>query len=145
MKRRAEFWVRKRDGRREWLRANKLGRSIQRAVEAATAGDLAVEDWWAMELTAAVLQGLAKNQGQGEVLTTSRLARAVEQVLLAMGFPQAAEAYHRAGADQRHRRRILVRRRLISGAAVDPDAGKLSGCTGQRGEAASGHGPFPRV
>lgn len=145
MKRRAEFLVRKRDGRKEWLRATKLGRSIQRAVEAATAGDVVVEEWWAMELTTAVLQGLATSRRRGEILTTTRLARAVEQVFLAMGFPQAAEAYRRAGAAQRHRRRVLERRRLIDSATVGPKAGMAGDCASRREETASGHEPFPRV
>ena len=145
MKRRAEFLVTKRDGRKEWLRATKLGRSIQRAAEAATAGDVIVEQWWAMELTAAVLQGLRQKCGRGEVLTTACLADAVEQVFLATGFPQAAAAYRQAGAAQRHRRTVLETQRLTDSAAVGPAAGILSAPLGQRGEMASGHEPFPRV
>jgi hypothetical protein len=142
MKRRAEFLVRKRDGRKEWLRATKLGRSIQRAVEAATAGDVVVEEWWSMELTSAVLQGLRQKCGRGEVLTTACLAQAVEQVFLAMGFPQAAEAYRQAGAAQRHRRTLLETRRLIDGASVGPDVGIT---TSQGRQEPTGHEPFPRV
>jgi len=145
MKRRAEFLVRKRDGRKEWLRATKLGRSIQRAVEAATAGEVVIEEWWAMDLTAAVLQGVRHMRQRGEVLTTADLAQAVERVFLAVGFPQAAEAYRRAGAAQRHRRRVLERRRAIESAAVGPEAGFEPGPLGERGERASGHEPFPRV
>jgi hypothetical protein len=148
MKRRAEFLVRKRDGRKEWLRATKLGRSIQLAAAAATAGDVIVEQWWAMELTAAVLQGLRKKRGGSAVLTTAVLAEAVEQVFVATGFPQAAEAYRQAGADQRHRREVLRTRQLIDGATVAPGIGILAG---QREKAPSGksgrsdHDPFPRV
>lgn len=142
MKRRAEFLVRKRDGRKEWLRATKLGRSIQKAVEAATAGDIVVEQWWAMELTAAVLQGLRQKHGRGEVLTTACLAAAVEQVFLAMGFPQAAEAYREAGAAQRHRRTVLEIRRVIDSAAVGPEVG-IHQSPGRHEP--SGHEPFPRV
>ena len=145
MKRRAEFLVKKRDGRKEWLRATKLGRSIQRAAEAATAGDVLVEQWWAMELTAAVLQGLRQKCGRGELLTTACLAEAVEQVFLATGFPQAAEAYRQAGAAQRHRRTVLEVRRLIDGAAVGPEVGIVSGQSGQRGEQANDHESFPRL
>ena len=145
MKRRAEFLVTKRDGRKEWLRATKLGRSIQRAAEAATAGDVLVEQWWAMELTAAVLQGLRQKCGRGEVLTPTHLADAVVQVFLATGFPQAARAYRQAGAAQRHRRTVLETRQLIDSPAVGPEVGIPSGPSGQRGEMTSGHEPFPRV
>ena len=95
-----------------------------------------------MELTSAVLQGLRQKCGRGEVLTTACLAEAVEQVFLAMGFPQAAEAYRQAGAAQRHRRTMLEVRRLIDGAAVGPETGIQ---TGSGRQAPSGHEPFPRV
>ena len=140
MKRRAEFLVRKRDGRKEWLRATKLGRSIQLAAAAATAGDVIVEEWWAMELTDAVLQGLRQKCCKAGVLSTARLAEAVQQVFVATGFPQAAEVYRRAGAEQRHRRAVLRARCLIDGAVVAPEVG---GVSSQR--ESSDHDPFPRV
>ena len=112
MKRRAEFLVRKRDGRKESLRATKLGRSIRLAAEAATAGDAIIEEWWSMELTAAVLAGMRQKRGKGVVLTTRCLGEAVEQVFLATGFPHAADAYRQAGAEQRRRRALLRSRRL---------------------------------
>jgi hypothetical protein len=142
MKRRAEFLVRKRDGRKEWLRATKLGRSIQLAAAAATAGDVIVEEWWALELTEAVLQGLRQKRRKDEVLTTARLSQAVQQVFVATGFPQAAEVYRRAGAEQRHRRAVLWTRRLIDTAGVAPG---VAAVLGLREAESSDPDPFPRV
>ena len=110
MKRTARYRVRKRDGRTEWLRGSKLYRSIGRALAAARGDDWAgceVEEWRTADLAAAVLTGLRKETRRGANLTTSRLAGAVQQVLVATGFPRAAEAYARASGEQRRRRSIL--------------------------------------
>ena len=54
MKRRTEHLVEKRDGRREYLRATKLARSIHLALF-----EIGVdEDWRALELATVVLEGL---------------------------------------------------------------------------------------
>ncbi len=126
MKRRAEFLVDKRDGRREWLRRTKLAHSIHMAFHSADiqagdesdpepsrawdpepwrAGDL--ELWRAMDLASAVLTGLRSVHGEAVVLTTDQLAVAVHKVLVATGFPQVAGAYEKCGAEHRRRRWAL--------------------------------------
>ena len=108
MKRRAEFLVEKRDGRREWLRATKLTHSILRAFGSVDA-DLpnAGEPWRAMDVACSVLTGLRSLHGENEVLTTDLLAEAVPRVLLATGHASAASAYENVGAEQQRRRRAL--------------------------------------
>lgn len=106
MKRRAEFLVEKRDGRSEWLRATKLARSIHLALAAVGAG----EAWRAVDLAEAVLGGLRKRsllRGDSESLTTIEIADAVQQVLIATGFPGAAWAYTKVGAERRRRGALL--------------------------------------
>ena len=131
MKRRAEYLVRKRDGRKEWLRASKLARSIRLAARAATASDAdghaGIDDWWALECTTRVLHGLHEDLGKGKVLTTAALARAVQRVFQAADFPQAAVAYRTAGAEQRRRRAVLRARKLLDSAVVAPGEGLLTG------------------
>ena len=112
MKRSTGFQVRKRDGRTEWLRATKLARSIGMAVAAGLGEDFSVhgltgEDWRTADLTAAILTGLREQHGRGSLLTTPCLADAVQQVLVATGYPRAAEAHSRVGGEQRRRRAVL--------------------------------------
>ena len=159
MKRRAEFLVDKRDGRREWLRRTKLAHSIHMAFHSADiqagdepdpepwragdpepwragdpepwrAGDL--EPWRAVDLASAVLTGLRSVHGQA-VLTTHQLAAAVARVLMATGFPLAADAYERCGAERRRRRWALGQ---VSTASV----GRLlrSDCPGMVGRPPAG-------
>ena len=103
MKRRTEFLVEKRDGRRVWLRASKLARSIFLALQSAEID----EPWRAMDLASSVLTGLRSKHGDDAVLTTDLLAEAVQRVLEATGFQVAAGAYDRVGAERRRRRVAL--------------------------------------
>jgi hypothetical protein len=103
MKRRAEFLVRKRDGRSEWLRATKLVRSIQLAL--AEAG--CKEPWRAMPLATAVLTGLRARLGTARPMPTAELAGAVEHVLCANGLPEAAHVYAAARAELQRRQDLL--------------------------------------
>ena len=105
MKRRAEFLVDKRDGRREWLRATKLAHSIYLALHSA---DICDEPWRAVDLASSVLTGLQSVHGQEVVLTTDQLAAAVQKVFMATGFPQAASAYERCANEHRRRRSTLA-------------------------------------
>lgn len=107
MKRRAEFLVEKRDGRREWLRAEKLARSIHLALTAVGAG----ESWRAVDLADAVLNGVRKRslaRGDQHALRTIELADAVQQVLIATGYPGAAWAFTQVGAERRRRSVLLA-------------------------------------
>lgn len=118
MKRRTEHLVEKRDGRREFLRATKLARSVHLALY-----EIGVdEDWRALELAGVVLEGLrqkrksaqvtaASGVGGAVVLTTTEIADSVQHLLVVTGQPTAAVAY---GAVQAER----ARRRQIVGAAV---------------------------
>ena len=54
MKRRAEHLVEKRDGRTEWLRTTKLARSVHQALCSVGVN----EDWRALEVANAVIQGV---------------------------------------------------------------------------------------
>ena len=79
MKRRAEHLVQKRDGRREFLRATKLARSIHLALHSVGVD----EDWRALELANVTLQALRQKRGTaGDVdpalLSTAEIADAVE-------------------------------------------------------------------
>ncbi len=103
MKRRAEFLVEKRDGRRVWLRATKLAHSILLALQS---GQIE-EPWRAVDLASSVLTGLRSVHGEKTVLSTELLADAVQRVLTATGFHVAAGAYELVGAEQRRRRLTL--------------------------------------
>ena len=85
MKRRTEHLVEKRDGRREFLRATKLARSIHLALY-----EIGVdEDWRALELASVVLEGLRSRQRDGAakpsdpvVLRSGDIADAVQHLLV---------------------------------------------------------------
>lgn len=116
MKRAKGFRVKKRDGRSEWLRATKLARSIGMAIAAARGESFeplfqgySGEDWRTSDLTAAVLTGLRDRYGANASLPTEVIAQAVQQVLLATGFPQAAEEYARVAGEQVRREEVLLR------------------------------------
>ena len=111
MKRRSEHLVEKRDGRTEFLRATKLARSVQQALQSVGVD----EDWRALEVTAAVLAGLRlKQQRQRDegrvtrVLSTREIADAVQNVLVATGQPAAAVAFGAVAAERSHRRTALA-------------------------------------
>lgn len=104
MKRRVEFLVEKRDGRREWLRATKLARSIHRALVAAHSA----EAWQAAELAATVIAALRVRYAGDAPIPTHAIAGAVEQVLRATGYPAAARLYVAAGAARVRRRAELA-------------------------------------
>jgi hypothetical protein len=109
MKRRAEFLVEKRDGRREWLRATKLARSIHLALSASGAS----EPWRAIDLAEAVLGALRLRRverGQGGddgTLSTLEISDAVQHALIATGFGAAAWSFTRVGAERRRRGALL--------------------------------------
>jgi len=112
MKRRAEHLVQKRDGRREFLRATKLARSIHLALQSVGVD----EDWRALELANVVLQALRQKRGGGDggvdtaevVLTTTDIADAVQHLLVVTGQPTAAVAYGAVAAERSRRRRSLA-------------------------------------
>jgi hypothetical protein len=112
MKRRSEHLVEKRDGRTEFLRATKLARSVQQALQSVGVD----EDWRALEVTAAVLAGLRRRrelqQQDGgapqRALSTRELADAVQHVLVATGHPAAAVAFGAVSAERSRRRAALA-------------------------------------
>ena len=112
MKRRAEHLVQKRDGRREFLRATKLARSIHLALHSVGVD----EDWRALELANVVLQALRQKRGGGDgsvdtvdvVLTTNDISDAVQHLLVVTGQPTAAVAYGAVAAERSRRRQSLA-------------------------------------
>lgn len=133
MKRRTEHLVEKRDGRREFLRATKLARSVHLALY-----EIGVdEDWRALDLASVVLEGLRQKRAVAGskiaashaagfampvpavgslVLTTAEIADAVQHLLVVTGQPTAAVAYGAVQAE-RARRRNLLGDRLIAASA----------------------------
>jgi hypothetical protein len=113
MKRRTEHLVEKRDGRREFLRATKLARSIHLALY-----EIGVdEDWRALELATVVLEGLrtrrtghpeAKVPGGSLVLSTGEIADAVQHLLVVTGQPAAAVSYGAVQAERGRRRQSVA-------------------------------------
>lgn len=121
MKRRAEHLVQKRDGRREFLRATKLARSIHLALHSVGVD----EDWRALELANVVLQALRQKRGGGDaassdasssdaagrvdvVLSTNDISDAVQHLLVVTGQPTAAVAYGAVAAERTRRRQSLA-------------------------------------
>jgi hypothetical protein len=110
VKRRPEHLVQKRDGRREFLRATKLARSIHLALHSVGVD----EDWRALELANVVLQALRqKREARGEpgqqiVLTTAEIADAVQHLLVVTGQPTAAVAFGAVAAERTRRRQSLA-------------------------------------
>jgi len=108
MKRRTEHLVEKRDGRREFLRATKLARSVHLALYAIGVD----EDWRAIEVASAVLEGLRqKRKNSGEVgpvvLTTAEIADSVQHLLVVTGQPAAAVSYGAVQAERARRRQSV--------------------------------------
>ncbi|MCB9878386.1 MAG: hypothetical protein H6835_12375 [Planctomycetes bacterium] len=109
MKRRTEHLVEKRDGRREFLRATKLARSIHLALF-----DTGVdEDWRALELAGTVLEGVRARRaaaagGAEVVLSTTELADAVQHLLVVTGQPAAAVSYGAVQAERTRRRQAMA-------------------------------------
>jgi hypothetical protein len=110
MKRRAEHLVNKRDGRREFLRATKLARSIHLALHSVGVD----EDWRALELANVVLTALRTKRrpdaaGEDAVtLSTVEISDAVQHLLVVTGQPQAAVAYGAVAAERSRRRTSLA-------------------------------------
>jgi transcriptional regulator NrdR family protein len=109
MKRRAEHLVLKRDGRREFLRATKLARSVHLALYSVGVD----EDWRAIEIANVVLQGLRqKRQLDGVdaqiVLTTAEISDAVQHLLVVTGQPTAAVSFGAVAAERTRRRQSLA-------------------------------------
>ncbi len=126
MKRRAEFLVSKRDGRKEWLRATKLAHSIHLAMSASGA----TESWRSIDIASTVLMGLRSKLGGRAPLSSADIALASQQVLAALGFVAAADLYSRVGARQRRRQRLLkdlMRERPGESAPVPERASKQAG------------------
>lgn len=126
MKRRTEHLVEKRDGRREYLRATKLARSIHLAL----CGVGVDEDWRALELANVVLEGLRRRRSgdaadADTVLTTSEIADAVQHVLAVTGQAAAAVAYGAVAAERSRRRSTIVTMsRVLPGGAMSAAAPK---------------------
>ncbi len=119
MKRRAEHLVQKRDGRREFLRATKLARSIHLALHSVGVD----EDWRALEMANVTLQALRQKRAtagddDAAVLSTSEIADAVQHLLVVTGQASAAVAFG-AVAAERSRRRAAISR-MLPGAADAP-------------------------
>ena len=122
MKRRTEYLVEKRDGRREWLRASKLARSIHGALRAGHEG----ETWRAVELAQMVLAGVARSRASATApVKTSELAHAVERVLLGQRCVHSAVAYMAVGAERQRRRSELRAAQLLVGDVVRPESGRV--------------------
>ena len=116
MKRRTEHLVEKRDGRREFLRATKLARSVHLALY-----EIGVdEDWRALELASVVLEGLRQKRkasqsssptampvGGPVVLTTTEIADSVQHLLVVTGQPTAAVAYGAVQVERARRRQVV--------------------------------------
>ena len=124
MKRRAEHLVQKRDGRREFLRATKLARSIHLALHSVGVD----EDWRALELANVTLQALRQKRGpmgdevDAMVLTTSEIGDAVQHLLVVTGQPNAAVAFGAvAAARPRRRASIALLRPQVAEAAAAAD------------------------
>ena len=124
MKRRAEHLVQKRDGRREFLRATKLARSIHLALHSVGVD----EDWRALELANVTLQALRRKRAAAgdadpATLSTAEIADAVQHLLVVTGQASAAVAFG-AVAAERSRRRAAISRMLpgAADAALRPDA-----------------------
>lgn len=136
MKRRTEHLVEKRDGRREFLRATKLARSVHLALY-----EIGVdEDWRALEVASVVLEGLrqkrkaaqvtlgigaASGVGGPVVLTTTEIADSVQHLLVVTGQPTAAVAYGAVQAE-RARRRQVVGVRAAGGRGKGTDLSRTS-------------------
>ena len=113
MKRRTEQLVEKRDGRREFLRATKLARSIHLALF-----EIGVdEDWRALELATVGLEGLrtrrtgdpeASVPGGSLVLSSGEIADAVQHLLVVTGQPAAAVSYGAVQAERGRRRQAVA-------------------------------------
>ena len=124
MKRRAEHLVQKRDGRREFLRATKLARSIHLALHSVGVD----EAWRALEMANVVLLALRqKKRPDGTdadevMLTTSEISDAVQHLLVVTGQPTAAVSFG-AVAQERVRRRqslaTMARTALATPSPVD--------------------------
>ena len=120
MKRRTEHLVEKRCGRREFLRATKLARSIHLALHSVGVD----EDWRALELANVVLQALrqkrasADGDGSEVVLTTTEIADAVQHLLVVTGQAPAAVAYGAVAAERGRRRQSVAVLGRFGGPAV---------------------------
>lgn len=110
MKRRAEHLVQKRDGRREFLRATKLARSIHLALHSVGVD----EDWRALELANVVLQALRQKRrpevevDEHVVLSTAEISDAVQHLLVVTGQPTAAVSFGAVAAERSRRRQSLA-------------------------------------
>ncbi len=139
MKRRAEHLVQKRDGRREYLRATKLARSIHLALQSIGVD----EDWRALELANVVLMALRQKRDAvvaGEdvalstaMLSTGDIADAVQHLLVVTGQPAAAVAYGAVAAERSRRRTslTLLGRNTDFGPVAAPAASTLTRRFGQ--------------
>lgn len=162
MKRRTEHLVEKRDGRREFLRATKLARSIHLALY-----EIGVdEDWRALELATVVLEGLRSRRSRDAaeqpvsaegklVLNTSEIADAVQHLLVVTGQPAAAVSYGAVQAERSRRRQSVATLAPPTGASTtqaipladplaDPLAGPLAGPLAARKSSAGSDAPGAR-
>ncbi|MFO1052147.1 MAG: hypothetical protein U1F36_08025 [Planctomycetota bacterium] len=117
MKRNAAFLIQKRDGRREWLRATKLARSIHLAL--VSAGECDGTD--ALELASAVLRDVAARhatslRAETRMVTSGELAQGVSRALFASGRSRAAACFVEAA-----RSKSTMKFALQSRSGVDRD------------------------
>ncbi len=113
MRRQVGFLIEKRDGRREWLRATKLARSIRAALYAVDVAD----DWLGTDLAAAVIAGL-RARGEAGAVRSEAIADAAARVLVAAGQAPAAVAYASTRAERDRRRAALAGARSAAPASV---------------------------
>lgn len=137
MRRQVGFLVEKRDGRREWLRATKLARSIRLALIATETSD----DWIATELAAAVIAGLHARSDVAAV-RTDVIADAVGRVLTAAGCSHAAATYAAVRCERARRRAAIGEAGLDRAAHLHAGAGATgAGVTGAGATGAGALGP----
>lgn len=94
MKRQAEYLVRKRDGRCEWLRATKLARSVHAAL--AAAGSVTRER--SLDLATEVVGRLRRERSGDEVVGTAQIATVARRVLIERGYSLAALLFAEFGS-----------------------------------------------
>jgi hypothetical protein len=129
VKRRPEHLVQKRDGRREFLRATKLARSIHLALHSVGVD----EDWRALELANVVLQALRQKReanaapGEHVVLTTAEIADAVQHLLVVTGQPTAAVSFGAVAAERTRRRQSLATKSRAAALLQQPLAATAGG------------------
>ena len=97
------------------------------------------EEWRTMDLTHAVVTGVRREFGAAGEIPTRCLGEAVQQALLATGFPCAAEAYARVSGEQL-RRRVDLQAAMPSLGCDEPPAFVVPRADGARTADHGSHG-----